>query len=91
LGEDCDDAKELIPISALRDKKCVDISCGSAVSFAVTDKGEYEQWYNKISNFSSAGIVMWVENNSECSYCKQQLKTTLYQCLWKKQYVCFIS
>jgi alpha-tubulin suppressor-like RCC1 family protein len=45
LGEDCDDAKELIPISALRDKKCVDISCGSAVSFAVTDKGEREQSY----------------------------------------------
>jgi alpha-tubulin suppressor-like RCC1 family protein len=45
LGEDCDDAKKPIPISALRAKKCVDISCGSAVSFAVTDKGEYEHWY----------------------------------------------
>ncbi|XP_023711551.1 regulator of chromosome condensation isoform X2 [Cryptotermes secundus] len=44
LGEDCDDAKELIPISALRDKKCVDISCGSAVSFAVTDEGELYAW-----------------------------------------------
>jgi regulator of chromosome condensation len=42
LGEDCDDAKELIPIPALKDKKCVDISCGDSVSFAVTDRGEYE-------------------------------------------------
>jgi alpha-tubulin suppressor-like RCC1 family protein len=41
LGKDCDDAKKPIPIPALRDKKCVDISCGSAVSFAVTDKGKY--------------------------------------------------
>jgi hypothetical protein len=44
LGEDCDDAKKLIPIPALRDKKCVDISCGSSASFAVTDKGKYKQW-----------------------------------------------
>jgi hypothetical protein len=42
LGEDCDDAKELIPIPALKDKKCVDISCGETVSFAVTDRGEYK-------------------------------------------------
>ena len=42
LGEDCDDAKELIPIPALKDKKCVDISCGDSVSFAVTDRGEYK-------------------------------------------------
>jgi alpha-tubulin suppressor-like RCC1 family protein len=53
LGEDCDDAKELIPICALRDKKCVDISCGSAVSFAVTDKGEYEQLYKANIKLSS--------------------------------------
>lgn len=44
LGEDCDDAKELIPIPALKEKKCVDISCGDSVSFAVTDRGEYEDW-----------------------------------------------
>lgn len=44
LGEDCDDAKELIPIPALKDKKCVDISCGDSVSFAVTDRGELYAW-----------------------------------------------
>ncbi|XP_069698532.1 regulator of chromosome condensation isoform X2 [Periplaneta americana] len=44
LGEDCDDAKAPTPIPALRDKKCMDISCGSIVSFAVTDSGELYAW-----------------------------------------------
>lgn len=39
LGKDCDDATELIQIPALKDKKVINISCGSATSFAVTDKG----------------------------------------------------
>ncbi|PSN52909.1 Regulator of chromosome condensation [Blattella germanica] len=44
LGEGCEDAKEPIEISTLSGKKCVDISCGDAVSFAVTDKGELYVW-----------------------------------------------
>jgi regulator of chromosome condensation len=42
LGEECEDDKEMIKIKALKDKKCVDISCGDSVSFAVTDRGEYK-------------------------------------------------
>ena len=39
LGEDCDDTEKPTALTTLADKKCIDISCGSDVSFAVTDKG----------------------------------------------------
>lgn len=39
LGEDCEDAQELVEIPALKGKKVIHIGSGSATSFAVTDKG----------------------------------------------------
>ncbi|GLH11838.1 Regulator of chromosome condensation [Gryllus bimaculatus] len=44
LGELCPDAEAPVLIPALKDKKCVDIACGTSVSFAVTDKGEAFAW-----------------------------------------------
>ncbi|KAK7788454.1 hypothetical protein R5R35_012250 [Gryllus longicercus] len=44
LGELCPDAEAPVLIPALKDKKCVDIACGTSVSFAVTDKGEAFSW-----------------------------------------------
>lgn len=38
------DAKVPTVVKALADKKCVDVSCGTAVSFAVTDQGECYSW-----------------------------------------------
>lgn len=40
LGENCDDATHLIEIPLLKNKKIVNIGCGSATSFAVTEDGE---------------------------------------------------
>ena len=40
LGENCTDAAKPTVIPALNDKKCVDVACGSSVSFAVTDSGK---------------------------------------------------
>lgn len=40
LGKDCQDATELIEVVALKDKKVINIACGSATSFAVTEKGK---------------------------------------------------
>ena len=40
LGENCKDAKKPTLITALANKKCVDVSCASSVSFAVTEEGE---------------------------------------------------
>lgn len=45
LGENCEDAEKLTNILGLKDKSIVNISCSSATSFAVTDKGLY---YTKI-------------------------------------------
>lgn len=42
LGENCDDATEPTLIPALKDKKVINISCGSCVSFAVTEEGIYQ-------------------------------------------------
>lgn len=39
LGPNCSDAKELTLVSALSSMKCIDISAGSAQSFAVTELG----------------------------------------------------
>lgn len=39
LGLNCLDAQELTPVPALSSVKCVDISAGSAQSFAVTQSG----------------------------------------------------
>lgn len=39
LGKNCDDAKELTLIPTLQNKKVINISCGSCVSFAITDNG----------------------------------------------------
>lgn len=39
LGPNCLDAKELTLVSALSSMKCIDISAGSAQSFAVTELG----------------------------------------------------
>jgi len=44
LGRDCEDAAVLTEISTLADKNVVNICCGSATSFAVTDKGELYGW-----------------------------------------------
>ena len=34
------DAKVPTPVPGLQDKKCVDVSCGTCVSFAVTAEGQ---------------------------------------------------
>lgn len=39
LGKDAEDATELIEVPALKDKKVINIACGSATSFAVTENG----------------------------------------------------
>ncbi|XP_023342509.1 regulator of chromosome condensation [Eurytemora carolleeae] len=44
LGEGAEDAKVPVPVAELKDMKCVDIACGTAVSFAVTDKGHCYSW-----------------------------------------------
>ncbi|XP_046663779.1 regulator of chromosome condensation-like isoform X2 [Homalodisca vitripennis] len=44
LGEKCTDMDRPTPIPALQGKKCIDISCGSSVSFAVTEDGEVYAW-----------------------------------------------
>ncbi|XP_075211918.1 regulator of chromosome condensation-like [Lycorma delicatula] len=44
LGENCTDASKPTQIPALKNKKCVDIACGSSVSFAVTSDGEVYAW-----------------------------------------------
>lgn len=44
LGKNCDDANEPTIILALQDKKVINISCGSCVSFAVTDEGTAYSW-----------------------------------------------
>ncbi|XP_017772383.1 PREDICTED: regulator of chromosome condensation isoform X2 [Nicrophorus vespilloides] len=44
LGEDCEEAQELIKIPFFADKKVVTIGCGSATSFAVTDDGKLYGW-----------------------------------------------
>lgn len=43
LGENCDDATEPTLIPALQDKKVINISCGSCVSFAVTEEGMFSK------------------------------------------------
>lgn len=40
LGKDCEDATELQLVGDLKDKKIVNVACGSATSFAVTEEGE---------------------------------------------------
>lgn len=44
LGKDSEDAAELIKIPKLANLKCVDIACGGATSFAVTDTGDLYGW-----------------------------------------------
>ncbi|CAG9856195.1 unnamed protein product [Phyllotreta striolata] len=44
LGKDCEDALELQKLLDLDDKKVVNVACGSATSFAVTDAGELYGW-----------------------------------------------
>lgn len=40
LGENCEDALQLQEIVGFKNKKCIYIACGSATSFAATDKGK---------------------------------------------------
>lgn len=40
LGKECEDATELQLIGDLKDKKIVNVACGSATSFAVTEGGK---------------------------------------------------
>lgn len=44
LGENSEDAKEPTLIPALSDFKCIDVACGSTVSFAVTEFGVCYAW-----------------------------------------------
>ncbi|KAG5895448.1 hypothetical protein JTB14_001325 [Gonioctena quinquepunctata] len=44
LGADCKDAEELQLISSLEDKKVINVACGSATSFAVTQEGDLYGW-----------------------------------------------
>eukprot|EP00088_Acartia_fossae_P007766 TRINITY_DN13641_c0_g1_i1.p1 TRINITY_DN13641_c0_g1~~TRINITY_DN13641_c0_g1_i1.p1 ORF type:complete len:441 (+),score=87.17 TRINITY_DN13641_c0_g1_i1:57-1379(+) len=44
LGEGAEDAKEPTSIPGLKSKKCVEVACGSVVSYAVTDQGELYAW-----------------------------------------------
>ncbi|KAJ9585284.1 hypothetical protein L9F63_002914, partial [Diploptera punctata] len=44
LGENSDDAKKPTPVTALSDERCIDVSCGSTASFAITNKGEFFAW-----------------------------------------------
>lgn len=41
LGKDCEDATGLLQLPALSKFKVTHIGCGSATSFAVTDKGKF--------------------------------------------------
>lgn len=45
LGENCEDAVALKEIKSLENKKCTYIACGSATSFAVTEKGRQKCFY----------------------------------------------
>ncbi|KAK5640322.1 hypothetical protein RI129_011133 [Pyrocoelia pectoralis] len=44
LGNECNDSEELTVIPALKDKKVINVCCGSATSFAVTEQGELYAW-----------------------------------------------
>ncbi|KAK6622998.1 hypothetical protein RUM43_008850 [Polyplax serrata] len=44
LGKDCGDAKELTLVPTLSSEECIDIACGSSVSFAVTKTGVCYAW-----------------------------------------------
>ncbi|XP_077299918.1 regulator of chromosome condensation-like isoform X2 [Arctopsyche grandis] len=44
LGENCEDAVDLTPVPILNGKKCVQIACGTAASFAITDTGDIYAW-----------------------------------------------
>ncbi|XP_068993941.1 regulator of chromosome condensation isoform X1 [Neodiprion pinetum] len=44
LGPNCTDAKELVPVPALKSIKCIDACTGSTQSFAVTSAGELYAW-----------------------------------------------
>lgn len=37
--ENCSEVGKPTVVSALQNKKCVDVACGTSCSFAVTDKG----------------------------------------------------
>lgn len=39
LGKDCEDATKLTQVVGLKDLKVVNVACGSATSFAVTEEG----------------------------------------------------
>ena len=41
LGDNVEEKKVPTPIPTLEDKKCISINTGSAVSFAVTEQGNY--------------------------------------------------
>lgn len=41
LGENCEDAKELVEVSTLTDKKTICIGAASSSSFAVTEDGNH--------------------------------------------------
>lgn len=46
LGKDCEDAMKLTQVVALKDHRIVNVACGSATSFAVTEGGKLE-WVSK--------------------------------------------
>lgn len=45
LGKDCEDAMKLSQVVALTDRKVVNVACGSATSFAVTEEGKLDLVY----------------------------------------------
>ena len=44
LGDNCEDARELTIVPTFANIKCVDVSAGSAQSFAVSDTGKLYAW-----------------------------------------------
>lgn len=52
LGAGCSDATDLVPVPTLKDKKCIEISCGSAASFAVLDNGIINIFFGYNSNIN---------------------------------------
>lgn len=48
LGENSTDVDEPTVVPKLKDKKCVDIACGSCVSYAVTEEGLF---YNLVDSW----------------------------------------
>ncbi|XP_055953741.1 regulator of chromosome condensation-like isoform X2 [Argiope bruennichi] len=44
LGENCEEKSSPTPITSLENEKCINISCGNCVSFAITEEGSLYSW-----------------------------------------------